>query len=378
MFSINRVIIEEDKLQHNIEVIKNKANSIDGKAPKIIAVLKGNAYGMGYNIVAQKLISNGIDMFAVSEVSEALEMRKLGIQNEILVLDSSNNDEEACLIVKNNLIATIDSIDELELYQKICEDKNLNLNFHLKVDTGFSRFGFLYDELLKDEFVDKLKETILKCNRLKQTGIYTHFIESYANNSNTTNEQFKRFEKVVDFLRLKGIEVGLRHVANSSAFFKYPNMYLDAVRIGSAFSGRLQIAENTGLSRVGYFESEICELRQLPNGSTIGYSGTYKLKHDAKVAIVEAGYSDGIFIKGPLDSVRIIDKMRSLKSVLNSFFTDGTRYVIINNKKVPILGRVGMKNFVVDVSNIDCHVGDKVRIDINLVLCNQKIERIMI
>ena len=70
--------------------------------------------------------------------------------------------------------------------------------------------------------------------------------------------------------------------------------------------------------------------------------------------------------------------MRGLKASLKSFFNDGTRYVIIDNRKLPILGRVGMKNFVVDVSNIDCHVGDKVKIDINLVLCNQKIERIMI
>ena len=297
MFSINRVVIEAEKLQHNIEVIKNRISAVDGNTPKIIAVLKGNAYGMGYKNVAQKLIENGIDMFAVSEVSEALEMRELGIQNEILVLNSTNSLEEAKLIVKNNLTATIDSIEELKLFQKICEDENANIKYHIKVDTGFSRFGFLYNELLKEEFVDSLKETIEKCNRLKQTGIYTHFIESYANNSSTTIEQFNRFEKVVEYLKSKGIDVGLRHVANSSAFFKYPNMYLDAVRIGSAFSGRLQIAENTGLFRIGYFESEVCEIRELPSGATIGYSGTFKLKHAAKVAVVEAGYSDGIFIK---------------------------------------------------------------------------------
>ena len=258
MFSINRVVIEAEKLQHNIEVIKNRISAVDGNTPKIIAVLKGNAYGMGYKNVAQKLIENGIDMFAVSEVAEALEMRNLGIQNEILVLNSTNSLEEAKLIVKNNLTATIDSIEELKLFQKICEDENANIKYHIKVDTGFSRFGFLYNELLKEEFVDSLKDTIEKCDRLKQTGIYTHFIESYANSSGTTIEQFNRFEKVVKYLKSKGIDVGLRHVANSSAFFKYPNMYLDAVRIGSAFSGRLQIAENTELSRVGYFESEVC------------------------------------------------------------------------------------------------------------------------
>lgn len=377
---MSQIVIEEANLQHNIEVIKEKIkNKADDKGTpvKIIAVLKGNAYGMGTEIVAKKLLDNNIDFFAVTEVQEAVELRNQGFQNDILILNSTCIKEEVETIVEQNLIATIGSLEAIQILNKVATEKQKTINCHLKIDTGFCRFGFSASEIIKNnEFLETLKHTIEAATNLKITGTYSHFQESYANDEKTTREQFNKFLDAIAKLKSQKIETGMLHICNSSAFFKYSDMYLNAVRIGSAFSGRLQISNPTGLKRVGYLESKVCEIKELKKGDKIGYSGTCMLKKDTKIAIVEAGYAEGIGVSGPKDSVRLIDKLRAIKRELLTLFKDGTRYVTINEKKYPILGRVGLKNFMIDITKSDVQIGDAVRIEINIMLTNQKVKRI--
>lgn len=380
---MNQIIIEEEKLQHNINTIKEQAQKSESKKPpKIIAVLKGNGYGLGYDILAQKLLENGIDFFAVSEVDEALLLRNLGLTNEILVLNSTSVYEELRNAIKNDLTITIGSFEAFEMAEKVSKEENKKVNAHLKIDTGFSRFGFdakticgLINE--KIDLAEALKDAINSSKNINITGVYTHFQESYSNTDKRTKEQFELFCKATNILEEKKIYLGIKHCCNSSAFFKYPYMYLDAVRIGSAFTGRLQISNDTGLKKLGYLESTICDIKYLPKGSKIGYSGICKLCKDTKVAIVEAGYSDGFGVTGPRDSVRLIDKLRKLKGILIDFTKNCNIYVRVNDKKAKVLGRIGMKNFTIDVSNIDCKVSDKVRIDISITLCNQAVPRLL-
>ena len=370
---MNQVIIEEKRLQHNIDIIKEKVKDITddkGNPLKIIAVLKGNAYGMGVEIVANKLLDSNINFFAVTEVDEAMELRTLGFTNDILVLNSTCIKEEIIKIVENNLVATVGSLKAIELLNEEARMQNKKVRCHLKIDTGFSRFGFKSEELIQ------LQDALKNSSNIKIEGTYSHFAESYAEDEKNTRKQFEEFLEVVASLKKLNIDPGMLHICNSSAFFKYKEMYLNAVRIGSAFSGRLQISNTTGLQRVGFLESQVCEIRDLKKGDRIGYSGTCELKKDSKVAIVEAGYSDGVGISGPKDSVRLIDKFRMIKNGLIALTKDGTRYVEIKEKKYPILGRVGMKNFMVDISDSDIQIEDKVKIDINLVLANQKVKRI--
>ena len=372
MSYINKVVIEKDNLLNNIKIIKDKANN-----SRVIAVLKGNAYGIGNNLLPNILIEQGINTFAVTEVQEAVQLRNLGVYNEILVLNSTCIKEEVFQIVLNDFIATIGSFESLDALIKECSKQNKTIKAHIKIDTGFSRFGFDAKELLKDECLEDFVAKMQSQDCVEIAGAYTHFQESYSDNPKRTLEQFELFNKVTQRLKDKGFEL-MCHCSNSSALFKYPQMNLDAVRIGSAFSGRLQIKENTGLKRVGYLETQICEIRNLKKNARIGYSGTTILNNDTRVGICEVGYADGIFVNGPRDASRFIDKLRNLKQVLISFFRDDNRYVFINGKKARILGRIGMKNFVVDLTNIDAHVGDRVRVDVNLVLTNQLIPRELI
>jgi len=376
---MNQVIIEEAKLQHNINIIKERvSNVIDdkGNPPKIIAVLKGNAYGMGVENVARKLLDNNINFFAVTEIAEAVELREKGFENEILVLNSTCIESEIDVIVKNDFIATVGSIEAIKILNRIAKQNNKIINCHLKIDTGFSRFGFRAEDFINSKKVlDNLKELIIKSENIKITGTYSHFQESYSNDMVSTKKQFELFMNVIENFKKMNIEYGMLHICNSSAFFKYKEMYLNAVRIGSAFSGRLQISDTTGLQKVGFLESEICEIKDLKKGDKVGYSGTCKLKKDSKVAVVEAGYFDGIGLSGPKDSARLIDKLRMIKSALLALTKDGHRYIYINEKRYPILGRIGMKNFMIDISESDIQIGNKVKIDINLILANQSIER---
>ena len=391
---MSQIIIEKAKLQHNIDIIKEKTKNIiddKGNPLRVIAVLKGNAYGMGVEIVAKKLLDNNINFFAVTEVEEALELRNKGFTNEILVLNSTCIKEEVEKIVDNNLIATAGSIEVIQILDEIAKQKSKIANCHLKIDTGFCRFGFNADELInankeiqsvdtnnsQTNLLCKLKQELENRKNIKIVGTYSHFQESYSNDDKITRKQLNKFLDVIAKLKESKIETGILHICNSSAFFKYREMYLNAVRIGSAFSGRLQISNTTGLQKVGFLESRICEIKELKKGDKVGYSGTCKLNKDSKIAIVEAGYSDGVGVTGPKDSVRLIDKLRALKKDLIALTKDGTRYVEIKEKKYPILGRIGMKNFMIDISNSDIQIGEKVKIDISLVLANQKVERVL-
>lgn len=378
---MSQIIIEEEKLQHNIDVIKEKIKDMTddkGNPLKIIAVLKGNAYGMGAKNVAKKLLDNNIDFFAVTEVEEAIKLREQGFTNEILVLNSTCIKKEIEEIINNNLTATVGSIESIKRLNEIAKEKQKIVNCHMKIDTGFCRFGFDANNIISsEEYLNQIKEVILESKNIKIVGTYSHFQESYSNDDSVTRKQFNMFIDIIEKIKAVKINPGLLHICNSSAFFKYKDMYFNAVRIGSAFSGRLQISNSTGLQRVGYLESQICEIKEVKKGDKVGYSGTYRFKKDSKIAVVEAGYADGIGVSGPKDCVRVIDKLRTIKNSLLTLLKNGTRYVEIRGKKYPIVGRIGMKNFIIDIANDDIQIGEKVKIDINLVLSNQETERIL-
>ena len=367
---MNKIIIESDKLQNNIDIILNRANKAE-PTPTIIGVLKGNGYGMGILILAKKLIDNGIDFFAVSSIDEAKLLRDSGFDNSILLMESTVLDDEISDILDYNLIATVGSMEAVKKLNDAAKLHDKVVEAHLKIDTGFGRFGFV----VTDNDVSNILNAFDGVDFVKVTGTYSHFAESYSNEGKSTLRQFNMFMNIVASLKQANFDTGLLHICNSSAFFKYPYMFLDAVRIGSAFTGRLQISDSTNLKKVGYLESTVCEVKSLPKGYKIGYSSTAKLVRDSKVAIVTAGYMDGVGLSGPRDSVRIVDKLRKLKMCLFSFLRDERFFVEINDNKYPVLGRIGMRNLMVDVTDSKVKEGDKVKIDVKLVLVNDFINR---
>lgn len=369
---MNTLVINKEDLRHNINKIKEYAKKSGqddaGKDVKIIAVVKGNGYGMGIVEYTKFLIDNGISMFAVSTMEEALKLRKEGIKEEILMLSSTAIEDDVRALVKNKIILTIGSKEDIIIAEKIGKEENQTIRVHLKIDTGFGRYGFVYSK--RDEMVEALKNI----QNVKIEGTYTHFSISFFDEK-YTKLQFKRFIDVIEVLKMNKIETGMLHVCNSSAFVKYREMHLNAVRIGSAFLGRLSFENNVGLKKIGYLESAVSEIKDLPKGFNVGYSNTYKTKTETKIAVIPCGYMDGINIINNRDMFRTIDKLRYIVRDIKDFFKKQKIYIKIKDKNYEIIGRIGTYHIICNISNSDIKIGNKVIINVNPKFVDSSIRR---
>ncbi len=360
------VVINKEDLRYNIEKIKEYAEknlpNDNGKKVKIIAVVKANGYGLGIVEYSQFLIDNGIDFLAVSTVEEALRIRQAGItekQAKILMLSSTAVKEDVKTLIENNIILTIGSKESAEIADEIGKEMNKTVKAHLKIDTGFGRYGFIYTN--REEIVKAIKPL----ENIKIEGTFTHFSNSYYDD-NYTKTQFDRFIDCIETLKMNGIETGMLHVCNTSAFIKFANMHLNAVRVGSAFVGRISFKNSIGLRKIGYLKSNVAEIKELPKNFNIGYSNAYKTKKNTKVAIIPCGYMDGVNISTGRDMFRGIDKIRYIVRDIKDALKKQQLFVTINGQKCPILGRIGTYHVTVDITGKDVKINDEVIFNANL------------
>ena len=362
---MNTLIINKNDLRHNINIVKE---AVDGNYT-IIGVVKANGYGLGFKEYAQVLIENGIKILAVATVKEALELRKINSKVEILNMSSTAIKEEIDELINNNIILTIGSSEVAEIINKIAKNGKV-VRAHIKVDTGFGRYGFVYNDK------EKIVSTIRNLNEnVKIEGIFTHFSLAYYKNSKSTLKQFDNFNEVLEELKKENIDIKIKHVCNSPAFVNFPKMRLNAARIGSLFLGRVDANNSFDLKKIGILESQVTEIKNLPKGFNVGYLDTFKTKKETKVAIVPIGYMDGYNMGTKEDMFRTIDKLRKLKNQILRLFVKENLKVEINNKYYNIIGKIGMYHVTVDITGSDIKIGDTVKLNANPVFVESTVRR---
>ena len=321
------LVIEKKDLVHNIEQIKKHAetNSPDdkGRKVKIIAVVKGNGYGLGIVEFTKILIDNGISFFAVSTIEEAIKLRKAGIKQDILMLSTTAIKEEVKELINNNIIISVGSKEDIKIAEEIAKEENKKIRAHLKIDTGFGRYGFIYSDR------DSMVEAIKGIENIEIEGTFSHFSVSFYNDK-YTKIQFDRFISVIEVLKMNDIETGMLHICNSSAFIKFPN---------------------------------------------IGYSNTYKTNRETKIALIPAGYMDGVNMETGRDMFRLVDRLRYIVRDIKDFFKNQNMYVKIGDTKCKVLGRIGTYHIVCDITGKNVNIGEKAIININPKYIDSSIRR---
>ncbi len=332
---MKQLVVNKEDLKHNINRIKDYTKKISNDDNyTIIAVVKGNGYGLGLNEYSEVLVENGIKYLAVATFEEAIELRKKQKDVNILMMSPLYNKQELEETVKNNITIAIDSKENAEAVNELAH-KGYNIKVHLKIDTGFGRYGFIYDDY------ENILNTVqsLKPN-VEIEGIFTHCSDAYRKNNKHTLEQFKRFTDVIEKLEANNIKIKLKHICNSPAILNYPEMHLTAARIGSAFVGRVCSENNIGLKKIGELEINIAEVKDIPKGFNISYLNSYKTKDKTRIAIIPIGYLEGYNVTQKTDMFRIADKLRRALHELKSIFKKQKITVVINEKRYNVIGTI--------------------------------------
>lgn len=267
--------IKTKDLENNIVKLQKRAGD-----KKIIAVVKGNGYGLGLENFVEILLEHGINYLAVSSVEEAIELADKKMNATILCLEATSIEEEIQLLLDKDVVVTIGNIDTAKKVNEIAKNMNKKAHVHLKIDTGFSRYGFLYTE--KNEILNSIQS----CTSILVDGIFSHFSSAYFEKEDYTRLQYKRFLEIKSYLEDNNINIPMYHICNSSAFLKYDDMFMDAVRIGSAFLGRISVKNNIGLKKIGMLKSNVVEIKKLEKGVPVGYSNSEITKKSTVLAIV--------------------------------------------------------------------------------------------
>lgn len=352
-------VIDSKAVAHNIDFVKKTA-----RVP-VIAVVKGNGYGLGLTWLAALLQSSGITRFAITEPSDIPALREAaGNAAEILLLRSTTLPEEVTAIVASGCAATIGSSQAAKILDDTATRLGIVAHAYVKIDIGLGRYGFFPNQM----------EEIIACYKLQHVqvdGIYGHFSHASQQNSNATHIELNRFNGCVDQIRHEKVNVGLRHIANSPALLNFPETHLDAVRVGSAFTGRVAARKANELKCASFLQAPVIDLKRFPKGTPMGYGGAYRTRRDTLAAIVPIGTQDGFGLQpAPLPTVP-----RALAMAKHAL-TNSHPAVQIGGRSYPVLGAVDMSLCMVDVTDCPITRGATARADVNPLMVPSDVERI--
>ena len=302
-------------------------------AVKMLVLVKANAYGHGAVEFASMMEEAGADYLAVAYPVEGMELRKSGIKSPILVLTGGNDYYNE--IIDYSLEPSIPNMCSLKTFAKVLSDRGIqNYPIHIKLDTGMHRLGFMTAEL------PQLLEYLPQCPNVRVKSVFSHFAASEDPSwDEFTVSQAEMFRENAD--RISGV-LGYRpmyHILNSAGIERFPQYQHDMVRLGIGIYG-LSALPGKKLQPVASFKVKILQIKHLlPSDGTIGYGRYGKVgPQGATIATIPAGYADGI----------------------DRHLGRGAASFSVNGHRAPTIGNICMDMCMLDVTGIDCKVGDTV------------------
>ena len=337
--------VDLSALQANFKALRTflaAAGDAGTAPPRIVAVVKANAYGHGAERVALALQSAGAELMACADIEEGITLRAAGVRVPILVFGAlSVSDLDG--VFDSTLTPTISSPAAARALQAAAAKRKTTLGYHLKIDTGMNRLGFRHDNL------QRTLPDVLASSNLRLEAVFTHFATADNPELPFFTDQRERFERALDVIdEVEGGVPGtpprparvLRHAANSAAMLRDSRVWYDMVRPGLLLYGIAPppLATTIPLSPVMSLTSRVVAVKGLRPGEGVGYGLQFTTGAPATIAVIPAGYADGIDMR-----------------------VSGRTHVLIRGHRAPIVGSVCMDMMMADVSGLsDVSPGDEV------------------
>ncbi len=314
--------VDLDAITFNMESMRRNINKETG----MIGVVKTDAYGHGSVPVAEA-IAPYVDGYAVATAEEALLLRRHGIKKLILILGVTHPFWYQELIEKE-IRPAIFTMEQAKPLSDLAVSMKKTAKIHLALDTGMRRIGMEADASGAD-----LAAAIAALPGIEVEGLFTHFARADEEDKHSANKQLDRYLHFAELLKERGIWIPMKHCSNSAGIIDLPSANLNYVRAGITIYGMYPSdevqKEKVPLKPALGLKSFVTYVKEIGPGEEISYGGTYVTKHPMRVATIPVGYGDGY--------------PRSLSN---------RGYVLISGKRAPILGRVCMDQFMVDVTEI--------------------------
>jgi alanine racemase len=334
--------IDLGALIHNYHVLDAFLRSSEGRGegrpgavgPRIIGVVKANAYGHGAAEVAKALETAGAPMLACADIDEGVHLRRSGVTAPILIFGAlSVGDLDG--LIDFSLTPTVSTPAAVTALDQMAARRGVRLACHLKIDTGMNRLGFRHDQL------DRTMPPIAASKRLTVDAVYTHFATADDPEHPLFDQQRQRFDRAAARLAELGIRPRARHAANSAAMLRDERIWFDFVRPGLLLYGVAPppLWTTIDLRPVMSLTSRIVAVKGIRPGEGVSYGMRFVTDVPRRVAVVPAGYADGL-------DTRLANRGD----------------VLVRGRRARVVGAVCMDMLMIDVTDLDVAPGDEVRI----------------
>ncbi len=336
--------VDRKAIAHNVRELRR----VTHPSARLMAVVKANAYGHGMIEVAKTALQNGACFLGVARLGEGIQLRNAGIDAPILILGHTQS-VFAEKLLEFDLTQTVFSLRTAEALSRVAASHGKKIKIHLKVDSGMGRLGISSNGFgTPARGGDFKNDAIHEANAigclggLELEGVFTHFATADSLDKSYAVKQFERFMDFLNRLRLTGLEIPIKHAANSAAIIDMPETHLDMVRGGISLYG-LYPSDEVNKNRVELkpameLKSRVIHLKKVPAGFKISYGMTYETPKSTTVATVPVGYADGY--------------NRRLSS---------RGQMLVGGQRAPVVGRICMDLTMLDVGHIpDVRLEDEV------------------